>query len=161
MLSKRRGNQSRRLSVDVPFPASWPAKSLLGIWIPVLCRKRPHRIPGSVTTIGVAGVRLLPFLQSAFPGICRTLLLTALLFIRLSLMTLATSVNGQSCQRKSPRVRRSVGRIYVANIHLALIDIFGKDNVSSEIFDHMNSNRSKQLTRSIWSLYLTFLTLDE
>jgi hypothetical protein len=45
----------------------------------------------------------------------------------------------------------------VAIIHLALIDIFGKDNVSLEICDRINSDRSKQSTRSPHILEIALL----
>jgi hypothetical protein len=53
--------------------------------------------------------------------------------------------------------RAKICRTYVANIHLALIDVFGKDNVSLEMCDHMNSDRSKQSTQSPHILEIVLL----
>ena len=57
--------------------------------------------------------------------------------------------------------RAKICRTYVANIHLALIDVFGKDNVSLEMCDHMNSDRSKQSTQSPHILEIVLLRCFE
>ncbi len=53
--------------------------------------------------------------------------------------------------------RAKICRTYVANIHLAFIDVFGKDNLSLEMCNHPNSDHSKRSARSPYILEIAVL----
>ncbi|KAI2493272.1 hypothetical protein MHU86_21269 [Fragilaria crotonensis] len=53
--------------------------------------------------------------------------------------------------------RAKICRTYVANIHLAFIDVFGKDNVSLEMCEHPNGDHSKRSVQCPYILEIAVL----